>query len=73
MEKLGLVVRARSTEDRRVVTSRITPRGLALLDRVAEPLQAHEQGEFGQLGAEKLRRLIAILDEVRRLTPIRNR
>lgn len=73
MEKMGLVKRTRSTEDRRVVASRITPRGLALLDQVAEPLKAHEQGEFGQLDADKLRALITILDEVRRLTPTRTR
>ena len=73
MEKMGLVIRARSTEDRRVVASRITPRGLALLERVAQPLKAHEQGEVGQLEAKKLNALIAILDEVRLLTPARNR
>jgi len=73
MEKMGLVVRSRSTEDRRVVASRITPRGLALVERVAQPLRAHEQGEVGRLDAEKLEALIAILDEVRRLTPARNR
>ena len=43
LEREGLVERARSTEDRRVVITRITPKGLQLLDSMAEMLQ--EQSE----------------------------
>ena len=69
LEKMGLVSRTRSTEDRRVVTSKITPRGLAVLDKVAAPLKELEQNEVGQMSDARLRTLIGILDEVRRLTP----
>jgi DNA-binding MarR family transcriptional regulator len=69
LEKMGLVSRARNTEDRRVVTSKITPRGLALLDKVAAPLRQFEENEVGQVSDARLRTLIGVLDEVRRLTP----
>ncbi len=69
LEKMGLVSRTRDTEDRRVVTSKITPRGLALLDKVAAPLKKLEEEEVGQISDTRLRTLIGILDEVRRLTP----
>jgi DNA-binding MarR family transcriptional regulator len=71
LEKMGLVSRARNTEDRRVVTSKITPRGLALLEKVAAPLKQLEEEEVGQVSDARLRTLIGILDEVRRLTPCR--
>jgi DNA-binding MarR family transcriptional regulator len=69
LEKMGLVSRTRNTDDRRVVTSKITPRGLALLDKVAAPLKKFEEDEVGQVSDTRLRTLIGILDEVRRLTP----
>ena len=69
LERMGLVARVRSTEDRRVVTSRITPRGLAMLEKVAAPLRELEEKEVGQVSETRLRALISILDEVRRLTP----
>lgn len=69
LEKMGLVSRTRNTDDRRVVTSKITPRGLALLDKVAAPLKQLEEDEVGQVSDARLRTLIGILDEVRRLTP----
>lgn len=69
LEKAGFVVRTRSTEDRRVVASKITPRGLGVLDKVAAPLKALEENEMGQVSDARLRSLISILDEVRRLTP----
>ena len=69
LEKMGLVSRARNTDDRRVVTSKITPRGLALLEKVAAPLKKFEEDEVGQVSDARLRSLIGILDEVRRLTP----
>lgn len=71
LERMGLVARVRSTEDRRVVTSRITPKGLAMLDKVAAPLRELEEKEVGQVSETRLRALISILDEVRRLTPCR--
>jgi DNA-binding MarR family transcriptional regulator len=71
LERMGLVSRARDADDRRIVTSRITPRGLALLDKAAGPMKEQEQGEVGQVPDTRLRSLISILDEIRRLTPLR--
>lgn len=71
LEKMGLVVRARNTDDRRVVTSKITPRGLAVLEKVAAPLKELEESEAGRVTDSRLRTLISILDEIRRLTPSR--
>jgi len=71
LEKMGLVARARNTDDRRVVTSKITPRGLAVLDKVAAPLKAFEENEVGRVADTRLRELISVLDEIRRLTPCR--
>jgi DNA-binding MarR family transcriptional regulator len=71
LEKMGLVSRARDADDRRIVTSRITPRGLALLDKTAAPMNEQEEGEIGQVSDPRLRSLISVLDEIRRLTPLR--
>jgi DNA-binding MarR family transcriptional regulator len=62
---MGLVVRTRGGEDRRVVVSRITGAGLdriAPLDTVIE--QMHRR-QLGHLGQRKLRDLLALLAEAR--------
>ncbi len=71
LEKLGLVARARDEVDRRIVRSRITPGGLAVLEKAAAPLRQIEQGEVGRLSEARLRTLISVLDDIRRLTPCR--
>src|SRR3954470_20849738 len=44
LESSGLIERERSTEDRRLVSTRITETGLALLDRLDEPvLEMHHE------------------------------
>ena len=61
----GLVVRARSGEDRRKVVARITRAGLdriAPLDRVLE--RVHRR-QLGHLGRRKLRLLVDLLAEAR--------
>lgn len=69
LEKMGFVARARDTDDRRVVTSTITSRGLAVLEQAAVPLRQIEEREVGTISAARLRQLISVLDEVRRLMP----
>src|ERR1700739_984664 len=39
LEKRGLISRARDSQDRRMVTAKITPQGLELVDRLDEPVQ----------------------------------
>jgi DNA-binding MarR family transcriptional regulator len=62
---MGLVVRTRGREDRRVVLSRITDAGfdrIAPLDSVIERLHRRQ---LGRLGPRKLRELLALLAEAR--------
>jgi DNA-binding MarR family transcriptional regulator len=65
LEARQLVTRTRDGTDRRVVTTRITDAGLALLADLDEPVAAHQRRILGQLGAEKLRALANLLDEAR--------
>jgi DNA-binding MarR family transcriptional regulator len=65
MESLGLVRRARSAEDRRVVTVRITDAGLRLLRRLDRPIVEVHERQFGHLGERRLRQLIGLLEHLR--------
>ena len=65
MEEAGLVTRERSAEDRRLVRTRITPDGLALLDRLDAPLVEMHREQLGHLSREQLQTLIDLLALVR--------
>lgn len=65
LEERGLVVRERKAENRRVVECGITPAGVALLDALAERVEACHAEQLGHLGAKKLKELIAVLKEAR--------
>jgi len=65
MERARLVDRSRGGSDRRLVTTRITPGGLALLAELDGPVDRIHKRQFGHLGADRLRALVALLDEVR--------
>ncbi|MDA1194351.1 MAG: MarR family transcriptional regulator [Planctomycetota bacterium] len=60
------VRRERSEFDRRVVTARITPKGLRLLASLDEPLVKFHAAEFAGVPPADLKRLVALLDKVRR-------
>jgi DNA-binding MarR family transcriptional regulator len=66
LEEAGLVSRERSAEDRRLVRTRITEEGLALLRRLDAPLLELHAAQLGHLSQEQLRTLIDLLAEVRR-------
>lgn len=68
MEQAGLVGRARDTTDRRLVTTRITARGLRLLEALDEPLKKAHEGQLGHLSKAELRTLIALLAKARMKT-----
>ena len=68
MEEAGLVVRARDAADRRMVTTRISPRGLELLQELEDSIAAEHRRRLGHLGEERLARLIELLGEVREVT-----
>jgi DNA-binding MarR family transcriptional regulator len=65
LEARRLVTRARDGDDRRVVTTRITPAGLALLAELDEPVQEQNRRSLAHLGDRKLQALARLLDEVR--------
>jgi DNA-binding MarR family transcriptional regulator len=65
MEKLGLLVRRRGIEDRRVVTVTVTQRGLRLLHEVEQPLRELQAQQFALLGDDELESLIEGLEKVR--------
>src|SRR6185312_5298766 len=61
MEREGLVVRARSTEDRRVVHIRLTPKGAKIAGEIAiEPMEVFRHALAG-LSAGEMRDLLRIL------------
>ena len=65
MEAAGLIERQRSSEDRRFVTTRITRRGLELLDQLDEPVRTLHRQHLGALEPARLRELISLLAQVR--------
>ena len=65
MEEAGFVGRERDSADRRLVTSRITDAGLALLEQLEAPIaKAHEQ-QLGHMTRAELRSLITLLAKAR--------
>ncbi len=65
MEAMRLITRERDQEDRRHVTARISPAGLALLERVDPLLEAYENARLGGLTGARLKSLIDGLAQVR--------
>ncbi len=65
MEARGLIARARSSEDRRVVITRISKTGLALVDRIDQPLRSMSKAKLGKFGRDALAQLIAGLERIR--------
>ena len=65
MEKRGLTSRCREAKDRRMVLTRITPEGLALLARLDRPVQEAHRKQLGHLGRERLRALAELLSVCR--------
>lgn len=64
LERQGLITRSRETNDRRVVTTRITERGREILAELDAPVVLLHKRQFGHLGEEKLHQLLTLLEEV---------
>ena len=64
LEQRGLIERRRCEEDRRVVRTRITAAGLAVVDGLDAPLSRAIRGQFRGFDAAKLARLDALLDDL---------
>jgi DNA-binding MarR family transcriptional regulator len=65
LERRGLVARSREGRDRRVITTRITPAGLKLLESLDRPIEDLNRKLLGPLGEQRLRTLIQLLDAAR--------
>ena len=61
MEDAGLVTRVRGTEDRRLVTTRLTERGRELVDALDGPVAAEHERRLGHLDEAQLRTLVELL------------
>jgi DNA-binding MarR family transcriptional regulator len=69
LDKRGLIDRARDTKDRRVVRTRITKAGAALLADLDEPVDALHARQLGHVTAKRLSDLVSVLDETRDKLP----
>ena len=65
LEARHLILRERSTRDRRIVVSRITQEGLDLLGEVEKPAFELLRRSLGHLGQRKLADLIEVLELLR--------
>jgi DNA-binding MarR family transcriptional regulator len=65
LEGRGLLQRARSDQDRRVVRTRITAAGLDVLARLDEPSDRWTRGQLGHLTKTELRDFIRLLERAR--------
>ena len=62
LEQRGLIERWRCQDDRRVVRTRITPEGLALVGRIDRPLQQVVAEQFADFSDRKLAQLDRLLE-----------
>jgi len=69
LDQRGLVDRARDTKDRRVVRTRITRAGAALLAELDDPVDELHARQLGHVGSKRLADLVTMLDEARAKLP----
>lgn len=65
MEEAGLVARARESEDRRMVLTRLTDEGQRVLDAIDPLLEGEHKRLLGKLSSEEQRTLISLLTTIR--------
>jgi DNA-binding MarR family transcriptional regulator len=65
MKALKLIRRQRSSEDRRLVRTHITPKGLTMLDEIDGRVRALHCSELSRLDEARLRDLLCALEAVR--------
>jgi DNA-binding MarR family transcriptional regulator len=65
MEDAKLVARSRGSEDRRLVSTKITSKGLRLLDELDEAVTQEHMRRFHHLNKTQLKSLIELLNAVR--------
>ncbi|HEY1273138.1 MAG TPA: MarR family transcriptional regulator [Terriglobales bacterium] len=65
MERAGLCVRNRDAHDRRVIVTRVTPKGLDVLRRLDTPVRELNLKLLGHMGEARLKTLLRLLQDVR--------
>jgi len=65
MEKRNLISRTRDSRDRRVIFTRITEEGLALLETLDEPVNDFHRKRLAHLDKKSVRSLIRLLEAAR--------
>jgi len=65
LEKRGLIERSREARDRRVVRTRITAKGLAVLAELDEPMDALHEQQLGHMDEARLSALTKLIEELR--------
>ena len=65
LEKRALITRARQTDDRRVIKTRITPQALGLLKTLDQPIRELHKRQFRHMPSGRLKLLSGLLEDVR--------
>ena len=68
LEERGLISRSRDRADRRVITTRITDKGLRILKELDKPIEELHVKQLGHLGEQRLRSLVDLLEAARAKT-----
>lgn len=65
LEERDLISRSRDRADRRVITTRITEKGLRILKELDKPIEELHVKQLGHLGEQRLRSLMDLLESAR--------
>ena len=68
LEERDLISRSRDRADRRVITTRITDKGLRILKELDKPIEELHVRQLGHLGEQRLRSLVTLLASARAKT-----
>ena len=69
LEKRGLIARERRKDDRRMVTTRVTPQGLDFLKRLDQPVRELHRQQLRHVPVASLKTLGKLLNQVRARAP----
>jgi DNA-binding MarR family transcriptional regulator len=68
LEERDLISRSRDRADRRVITTRITDKGMRILKELDKPIEELHVKQLGHLGEQRLRSLVDLLEAARAKT-----